>query len=65
MDEILHHFEAMGNHLFVGFYRGIIILRLLRWFEMDFATTHSMENPDQSPKNTSLPPIESDVGASP
>ena len=23
MDEILHHFEAMGNHLFVGIDRGI------------------------------------------
>ena len=39
MDEILHHFEAMGNHLFVGIDRGIIILGLRRWCRI--LSTHS------------------------
>ena len=39
MDENLHHFEAMGNHLFVGIGRRIIILGLLRWCRI--SSTHS------------------------
>ena len=41
MDEILHHFEAMGHHLFVGIDRGIIILGLLRWCRI--SSTHSID----------------------
>ena len=33
-------FEAMGNHLFVGIDRRIIILGLLRWCRI--SSTHSM-----------------------
>ena len=40
MDEILHHFETMGNHLFVDIDRGIIILGLLRWCRI--SSTHSI-----------------------
>ena len=29
-----HHLETMGNHYDI--YRGIVILGLLRWCEMDF-----------------------------
>ena len=34
-----HHLEAMGNHLFVGIDRGLIILGLLRWCRI--SSTHS------------------------
>ena len=36
LDEILHHFETMGNQCIVGIYKGSIIPGFLRWCEMDF-----------------------------
>ena len=42
MDELLHHFETMGNHCFIGIYRMSVIPGFLRWCEMDFVTIHSI-----------------------
>ena len=42
MDEILHRFETMRNHVLFGIYKGIYhSVGFLRWCEMDFATIHS------------------------
>ena len=50
MDEILHHFEATGKHLFVGSYRESDHSRA-SWVEReaDFATIHTMKSPPFPP----------------
>ena len=52
MDEIQHHFEAMGNHLFVSIDGGIIILGLLRWCEMDFVLPRYVHTHTHTPTRT-------------
>ena len=45
MDEILHHFEGIGNHCLLVFTGESSETRVSeRWRRMDFATIHSSES---------------------
>ena len=54
MDEILHHFETMGNRLLLAFYRAIIIPGFLRWCEADFVHPQYHSGREAHGQNCSL-----------
>ena len=43
VDKIVHHLETMGNHLFAGIYKGIVMLGFFRWCEMDLVPQYDPE----------------------
>ena len=45
MDEILHHFETIGNYRLLAFYRGSINLGFLRWCRI--SSIHDSSEPNQ------------------